>query len=576
VVWDVDEGRLLDLPPLPAHEDLSSMCLAGPTSTTGGGDEQLVVTGSFDGSLRVADLLGGRVRQHLPGALPGGVSAVAVVQAHPGRLLCVAGAFSGAVRSFALLGGEPVAEPLPGHHRTVSGVGIATLPDGRSLVITGSADGSARSWDLADGGPGQVGLPAVRSCGGLAVLHRPGLTPVLLLADAGVVRCRDLVSGEPWGQVLTGHADRIYRVSAAVGRDGRPVVVTVSEDRDVRVSPLGDDLEPQDAGGDAWGSHVGLVRGVSLTGTSQGRLVAVTGGDDTTVRVWDAGDGVQVGEPLVGHRGLVSDVATIRRPDGAAIAVTISADGTARVWDVERGEPFGSSVIGFTGWQRQVATAVQDTGHPVVVLSGENQRIELWGIARRQQRGEAVHVHFRWLTQVAVARLATGRDVALTVNRGIDDLDQLDVWDVSTGALVADPVRGLPEVTRLAAVELPDGTLVAVLAAADGSVRTLDARTGHDLPPPTPPPTPTPGTDPVTGLAPLVLPDGSLVLAVARRDSGVQVLDLLSGRTLAEVAVPAGEMLDVDLATDGTDVVLVAVGTGMLAVRWPLTELALM
>ena len=77
--------------------------------------------------------------------------------------------------------------------------------------------------------------------------------------------------------------------------DGRPVVVSGSGDRTVRVW----DLATGAPVGDPFAGHTGHVRGGG--GGAGGRPVVISGGGDRTVRVWDLATGAPVGDPFTGH-----------------------------------------------------------------------------------------------------------------------------------------------------------------------------------------------------------------------------------------------------------------------------------
>ncbi|PWI05919.1 hypothetical protein DIZ27_36540 [Streptomyces sp. NWU339] len=80
-----------------------------------------------------------------------------------------------------------------------------------------------------------------------------------------------------------------------------------------------------------------------------GRPVAVTSSNDKTVRVWDLTTGWPVGEPLTGGRysGAVNAVATAV-VDGRPVAVTGGGGenvGEVRVWDLTTGRPLGAELV---------------------------------------------------------------------------------------------------------------------------------------------------------------------------------------------------------------------------------------
>jgi WD40 repeat protein len=143
--------------------------------------------------------------------------------------------------------------------------------------------------------------------------------------------------------------------------DGRPVAVSGSADRTVRVwdltvgQPLGNPLT----------GHTDTVRAVACM-VLDGRPVAVSGSADATVRVWDLADGQPVARPLTGHTDTVRAVACMVL-DGRPVAVTGSADRTVRVWDLTTGR----CVDQWPLWDQVAAVAISPHGLLVVAAGWE-------------------------------------------------------------------------------------------------------------------------------------------------------------------------------------------------------------
>jgi WD40 repeat protein len=70
-----------------------------------------------------------------------------------------------------------------------------------------------------------------------------------------------------------------------------------------------------------------------VTASLDGRPVVISGSDDQTVRVWDLVSGAAICEPLRDHDARVSAVATARL-QGRPVIISGSHDHTVRVWDL--------------------------------------------------------------------------------------------------------------------------------------------------------------------------------------------------------------------------------------------------
>jgi WD40 repeat protein len=71
------------------------------------------------------------------------------------------------------------------------------------------------------------------------------------------------------------------------------------------------------------------------TAQLDGRPVIISGSSDKTVRVWDLATGTPIGQPLTGHTNFVQSIATAQL-NGRPVIVSGSYDSSIRVWDLAR------------------------------------------------------------------------------------------------------------------------------------------------------------------------------------------------------------------------------------------------
>ena len=97
------------------------------------------------------------------------------------------------------------------------------------------------------------------------------------------------------------------------------------------------DLATGQPAGAPFTGHTDFVSAVA-TAQLDGRPVVISGSNDKTVRVWDLATGNPIGAPFTGHTGAVYAVAAAQL-DGRPMVVSGSGDGTVRVWDLATGQP---------------------------------------------------------------------------------------------------------------------------------------------------------------------------------------------------------------------------------------------
>jgi WD40 repeat protein len=367
-----------------------------------------------------------------------------------------------------------------------------------------------------------------------------GRPVVVSASEDATVRVWDLTSGDPRGDPFTGHHGPVNAVAVAE-LDGRPVVVSGGDDGTVRVW----DLASGAPLGDPFTGHHGPVNAVAI-GELDGRPVVVSGGDDGTVRVWDLASGAPTADPFTGHTGRVNAVA-VGELDGRPVVVCGSGHfghsvGTVRVWDLASGAPLGDPFTGHHGPVNAVAIGDLDE-RPVAISGGEDGTVRVWHLASGAPTADPFTGHTGRVTAVAVGEL-DGRPVVIS---GGGEDGTVRVWDLAAGALLGDPFTGhgignpligQTDVVSSVALGKLDGLPVVVSGGGDDdTVRVWelvsgapvsDPFTGHRVGNPL-----TDLTDVVPSLA-LGELDGRPVVISASKDATVRVRDPASGAPLGD------------------------------------------
>ncbi|WP_103349474.1 WD40 repeat domain-containing protein [Amycolatopsis sp. CA-128772] len=188
------------------------------------GDRPVAVTaaGPF---VQVWDFTTHRPIGSLPVADDQPVTTLAVADLR-GRPIAFAGG-SGGVWAWDVFGGFPVGRRRTGE--PVTAVAAAAL-DGHPVVVTATAH-AVRAWHLTGQRP--VSHLHDGSVTALAVTELAG-RPLAVMAADSVVHVRDIGTGRPLGRPFTAHTGPVPVLTAAL-LDGRPVVVSGSHDRTIRV-----------------------------------------------------------------------------------------------------------------------------------------------------------------------------------------------------------------------------------------------------------------------------------------------------------------------------------------------------
>ncbi|WP_369364372.1 caspase family protein [Streptomyces sp. CG4] len=337
--------------------------------------------------------------------------------------------------------------------------------------------------------------------------------PVAVTTTDGEIWVWDLISGQPRGNPLTGHADAIVDVLAVLGVDGRLVAVTGGHDGTVRVwdlitaqqigEPLIDKYWVSDiacamtngrpiviaAGDDGtvriWdlttrkpiethlSGHHSNVSSIACT-TVNGRSIAITGEENGTIQTWDLTSGRSFGRPLIGENRRLSSI-TCATLDGRAIAVS-SGGGITEVWDLDAGRLIGEPFIPHHDNSGPMVATIDLDGQCIALTSGDNGTVQPWNLATRRPIGELLVGHEDFLNDIACTELE-GRPVAVT--GGSDGT--VRVWDLARRHSVGSPLTGHRDIVFATACANIEGRPVAITGARDGVVRLWDLTSGNSI-----------------------------------------------------------------------------------------------
>ncbi|GHO50457.1 NB-ARC domain-containing protein [Ktedonospora formicarum] len=306
-LWDLEQGALLWM----GWHTNSVNCVAFDA------DGCLLASGGDDGTIQLWDVSSGRHMQTLSGQ----GKAVHAVSWSPTSRLLGSSCVNGNISLWQVQGGQgaqPVtrAEILTGHTNWV--MGLAFAPDGRHLA-SASWDRTVKLWDVASGCVLQTLTGSTRR------LHCVVWSPDgRLVASAGLdtaIWLWDVEQGR-YRVVLHGHSAGVLALAFTPDSSS---LLSSSEDGTLRVWNVVDGRCMRLMSG-----YVGSLFDVAWNPTGTQLAGAST---NTSVTIWDVGGGT-VPRVLRGHHWIVHGVAW--SPDGRLLASS-GWDNSIRLWNPETG-----------------------------------------------------------------------------------------------------------------------------------------------------------------------------------------------------------------------------------------------
>jgi WD40 repeat protein len=378
MLWDVATGQSIGQP-LTGHSNWVNSVAFSP-------DGQTLASGSTDNAIILWDVAG---RQSLGQALTGHTNWVRSVAFSPDGQTLASGSEDNTIILWDIAAHQPLSQTLTGHSDWVNSVAFS--PDSQTLA-SGSADNTIILWDVS----------AHQTLSQTLTSHTANVRSVAFSPDGqtlasgscgqydtnrhecnqGEVRLWEASSGQPIGQVLTGHTNWVR--SVAFSPDSR-MLASGSEDNTITLwdvvtgQPIGQPLN----------GHTNAVLSVAFS--PDGRTLA--SGSYRTIILWDLTAHQPLGQPLTGYSDWVRSVAF--SPDGQTLA-SGSADGAIILWDVANGQPIGQPVIGHT--DAVLSVAFSPDNQKLASGSADNTII-LWDASFELWQARACRIANRNLTQ---------------------------------------------------------------------------------------------------------------------------------------------------------------------------------
>ncbi|CAE6396550.1 unnamed protein product [Rhizoctonia solani] len=453
-----------------------------------------ITAGSVDGRVWVYDVNTGAV---VTGPFRGHTGAVNSVVFSPCGTQIASCSDDSTIIIWDSLTGRTVAGPLRKH--TASVHSIAFSPDGKH-VASGSIDKTTIVWDSYTGA--MALKPLDDNTGAIySVAFSPNSQIIATGSSDWSIRLWDASTGATIGKPLKGHGNTVTGV--AFSPDGSRLA-SCSSDGSIYFWDLktGIAIDPPLRG------HKGPIWSIKF---SHDGAFIVAGGHtkDPSIRVWDTATGGLVLGPLSGHRDSLGSV--VFSPDNSQI-VSCSDDGTIRIWDAQMKPrmldqqptselsvgpiavlPNGTRFIsnsssgvlhiwdmqsgkiipcnfeGQDASQKIYCLAVSSQGTQVAICTGINFTVQVWDISTGKRVGQPLNGHSD------SARCIAFSPNSAYVCSGSND-NTVIVWDIKSSKMVHQPYKAHTD-SVLSVVYSPNGTHIAS-SAADFTVRIWDSFTG--------------------------------------------------------------------------------------------------
>ena len=279
----------------------------------------------------------------------------------------ISGSFDGTIKIWNLKTGKLI-QTLTGHSDAGELISsIAISPDGKTLVSSSNSyGGTIKIWDLSNG----VLLETLKEQGvGVSVVAiSPDSSLLASGGDDGTIKLWNLEIGQPIGK-FSGHFGRVF--SVAFSSNGE-LLASGAEDGSIHLwnlskiqGKVGFNVQPDRR----LSGHQNTVHSVSFSPNGQ---ILASGSADKTIKVWKVETGNELGT-FSGNSGTILSVAI--SPNGQILAGG-SLYGRIKLWNLDSGELI-NTLSAHSRWVESVAFSPDGN----ILASGSSDRtVKIWGL----------------------------------------------------------------------------------------------------------------------------------------------------------------------------------------------------
>ena len=465
-------------------------------------DSKTLASGSWDKTIKLWDVVSGKEIK----TLKGHTNRVFSVAFSPNGKMLASASSDKTIKLWDIVSGGEL-KTLSGHTDFVNSVAFS--PDGKTLA-SGSSDKTIKLWDVVSG-------KEIKTLDGhtdqiSAVVFSPNGKTLASASSDKTIKLWDVVSGKAI-KTLTGHEEIIW--SVAFSPDGK-TLASGSWDKTVKLWDAASGSEIKSLGG------AESSKFLPVAFSPDGKLIA-SGTLNNQVKAWNISDGGQKMKTLSGHTDKIWMVAF--SPDGKMLAVA-NDDNRVRLWSLSTGQQLRT----LTGHTERVYSVRFSPDSKTLASASSDNTIKLWDTDSGSEL-KTLKGHDKSIDSIAFS--PDGKTLAS------GGWGKIILWSIASGQKLQEFSGHYGSILSLAFS--PDGQILAS-GGSDQKVKLWNIGTGQELK------TLSSHTGLISALA--FSPDGKM-LASGSNDTSVSLWDIASGKELHTLLGHIGLVNVVAFSPDG-------------------------